>query len=198
MRDDATTSTTTTAGSRLTWRGERLDLADVHRPGDTAPNGRHRQLLRAGERSEYDYDEALPDEYWSPSARGDGSTRAAWTRPCFPNFGLLWERRLSGSPGAHRQHERGTVGAAIIDESGGRLHPVAHLTLRDPEWLTRELRALADAGVRRAMIAPLPSTGARCPIRPRRHLVGVRAPRHHARVPCRRPTAGARRLLVHG
>ena len=50
----------------LTWRGGRIELADAHRPGDTAANGRHCQRLRAGERSDYVYDEAVPDVYWSP------------------------------------------------------------------------------------------------------------------------------------
>ena len=85
----------------LTWRGERLELADVHRPGDTASNGRHRQLLRSGERSEYDYDEALPDEYWSPSAR------VRMARPRRP-------RRISVLP-----ELRAAVGAAPVGIATG-------------------------------------------------------------------------------
>ncbi|HEX2381177.1 MAG TPA: amidohydrolase family protein [Acidimicrobiales bacterium] len=163
MRDDALRLDDDDRGfTWLTWRGERLDLADVHRPGDTASNGRHRQLLRAGERSEYDYDEALPDEYWSPSARVRWLDQSGLDEAvCFPNFGLLWERRLSGSLPALTANMSAWNRwcRVIIEESGGRLHPVAHLTLRDPEWLTRELRALADAGVRVAMIAPAPVDG---------------------------------------
>jgi predicted TIM-barrel fold metal-dependent hydrolase len=44
--------------------------------------------------------------------------------------------------------------ATVAREGGGRLHPVAHLTLRDGAWLEAQLGALAGAGVRLAMIAP--------------------------------------------
>ena len=37
----------------LTWRGQRLDVADVQIPGDTAVLGRHRQRLREGLAPEY-------------------------------------------------------------------------------------------------------------------------------------------------
>jgi predicted TIM-barrel fold metal-dependent hydrolase len=42
----------------------------------------------------------------------------------------------------------------VVREGRGRLHPVAHLTLRDLPWLERQLARLASAGVRAAMIAP--------------------------------------------
>jgi predicted TIM-barrel fold metal-dependent hydrolase len=41
-----------------------------------------------------------------------------------------------------------------VQEGRGRLHPVAHLTLRDPAWLLAELARLDAAGVRTAMVAP--------------------------------------------
>src|SRR5262249_46862083 len=44
--------------------------------------------------------------------------------------------------------------ASVALEGRGRLHPVAHLTLRDPEWLEGEAKRLSAAGVRLAMIAP--------------------------------------------
>ena len=44
--------------------------------------------------------------------------------------------------------------ATVVTEGGGLLHPVAHLTLRDPAWLEAQLTALSSAGVRLAMIAP--------------------------------------------
>src|SRR5215471_12812816 len=99
MRDDALRLEDDDRGfTWLTWRGERMELADAHRPGDTASNGRHRQRLRAGERSEYVYDDAVPDVYWSPSARVRWLDQVGLDEAvCFPNFGLLWERRLSGS-----------------------------------------------------------------------------------------------------
>jgi len=42
----------------------------------------------------------------------------------------------------------------VVADGGGRLHPVAHLTLRDPTWLQSQLEDLSAAGVRLAMIAP--------------------------------------------
>lgn len=141
----------------LTWRGRRLDIADVPRPGDTRAVGRHRARFRRGEPPEYRYDDALPDDYWSPSARirqldSMGINRAV----VFPNFGLLWERRLSESLPALTAN----MGAwnrwcaSVASESAGRLLPVAHLTLRDPEWLETQLEELSSAGVCLAMIAP--------------------------------------------
>jgi predicted TIM-barrel fold metal-dependent hydrolase len=44
--------------------------------------------------------------------------------------------------------------ATVVTEGGGRLHPVAHLTLRDGQWLEAQLAFLSAAGVRLAMIAP--------------------------------------------
>ncbi len=44
--------------------------------------------------------------------------------------------------------------ATVAAEGRGRLHPVAHLSLRDADWVEAELRTLAAAGVRLAMIAP--------------------------------------------
>jgi len=85
--------------SWLTWRGRRLDMADVQVPGDTAAIGRRRQRCRQHLPSEYRYDEVLPSHYGDPAARARhlpvlGLDEAV----VFPNFGLLWERRLSESP----------------------------------------------------------------------------------------------------
>jgi hypothetical protein len=146
----------------LTWRGGRIELADAHRPGDTAANGRHRQRLRAGERSDYVYDEAVPDVYWSPVERvrwlDDVGLDAA---VCFPNFGLLWERRLSDSLPALTANMAAWNRwcSVIVGESGGRLHPVAYLTLRDPAWLEQQVTALNADGIRLAMVAPAPIDG---------------------------------------
>jgi predicted TIM-barrel fold metal-dependent hydrolase len=146
----------------LTWRGRRLGLADVHQPGDTASNGRHRIRHRRGEEPEYRYDEALPAEYWDPDARmrwldGAGLDEAV----CFPNFGLLWERDLSGSLPALAVN-MGTWNRRAVEVttgSRGRLHVVGHLTLRHPDWAIEQLAALGAGGVRMAMIAPAPVDG---------------------------------------
>ena len=141
----------------LTWRDRRLDMADVQLPGDTVAVGRHRQRVRQQLPPEYRYDDTLPDDYWEPTARvrrldDMGLDEAV----LFPNFGLLWERRLSESLPALTAN----MGAwnrwcaAVRSEGSGRLHPVGHLTLRDPGWFEAQLDALSAGGVRLAMIAP--------------------------------------------
>jgi predicted TIM-barrel fold metal-dependent hydrolase len=141
----------------ITWRGERLGLADVQLPGETAALGEHRRRQRAGLASEYVYDEVLPDDYWDPAARSRRLDDLGLDEAVlFPNFGLLWERRLSVSLPALTAN----MGAwnrwctTVAAEGGGRLHPVAHLTLRDPDWLDAQLALVSAAGVRLAMIAP--------------------------------------------
>ena len=146
----------------LSWRGQRLGLADVHRPGDTASCGLHRERLRRGEPAAYNYDATLPDDYWDPGARVRWLDHVGFGEAvCFPNFGLLWERRLSGSLPALTANMRAWNRwcAAIASEGQGRLHPVGHLTLRDAGWAEQEMGRLADAGVRLAMIAPGPVDG---------------------------------------
>lgn len=146
----------------LTWRGQPLDLADVHVPGDPTALGVHRNRQRQGLPPAYSYDEALPADYWEPAARlrridAMGLQEAV----LFPNFGLLWEAALSSSLTALTAN----MGAwnrwcaVVAAEGGGRLHPVAHVTLRDPAWLERQLATLSDAGVRLAMVAPAPIDG---------------------------------------
>jgi predicted TIM-barrel fold metal-dependent hydrolase len=141
----------------LTWRGKHLGIADVQIPGDTASIARHHQRGIEHLPREYDYDEALPDHYWEPSARaGHISAMGLDGAVLFPNFGLLWERRLSGSLPALTANMRAWNRwcAVVASEGRGKLNPVAHLTLRDPQWLSEELSTLASAGVRLGMIAP--------------------------------------------
>jgi hypothetical protein len=143
--------------SWVTWRGRPLELADVQMPGDTAAVGDHRRRHREGLASATHYDEALPDDYWLPSARRDRIAAMGLDEAVlFPNFGLLWERRLSGSLEALTANMAAWNRwcASVVGDGGGALHPVAHLTLRDPEWITAQLAALSAAGVRLAMIAP--------------------------------------------
>ena len=124
----------------LAWRDTHLSLADVHLPGDTASCGAHRRRQRAGEPPSYRYDDALPDPYWQPAARLQWLDEAGVDEAVlFPNFGLLWERRLSSSlPALAANMTAWNRWCAVVRAEGkGRLHPVAHLTLRDPEWLNR-------------------------------------------------------------
>jgi hypothetical protein len=74
----------------------------------------------------------------------------------FPNYGLGWERVLRDDLAATRANMGAWNRFALeIAAAGrGRLHPVAHLTLRDLDWLDRQLAALAGGGVRLAMISP--------------------------------------------
>lgn len=141
----------------LTWRDRRLDVADVQRPGDTDAVGRLRERRRAGLAPDTRYDEALPRHYWEPAARAAHlATMGVDRAVLFPNFGLLWERRLSVSLPALTAN----MGAwnrwcaSVVADGGGRLDPVAHLTLRDPDWLLAQLGSLSASGVRLAMIAP--------------------------------------------
>lgn len=146
----------------LTWRGRQLELTDVQIPGDTVALGRHRNRRREGLPPEYSYDEALPDDYWEPRARTRRIDAMGLDQAVlFPNFGLLWERALSVSLPALTAN----MGAwnrwcaTVVADGGGRLHPVAHLTLRDPAWLELQLGALGAAGVRLAMIGASPVDG---------------------------------------
>ena len=141
----------------LTWAGRRVGAADVQIPGDTAAIGELNRRRRAGEPANYVYDEALAADLWEPRARvGRLDAMGVDEAVLFPNFGLLWERALSGSLGALTANMAAWNRwcATVVDEGSGRLHPVAHLTFRDPDWLGLQLQALDAAGVRLAMIAP--------------------------------------------
>ena len=71
----------------VSWRGRNLELADVHLPGNVKSNGDHRRDLRGGRRSSYVYDDALPDTYWSPTARVRWLDEVGFEEAvCFPNF----------------------------------------------------------------------------------------------------------------
>lgn len=146
----------------LAWNGRRLGLADVHLPGDTSSCGEHRRRQRAGERAGYRYDESLPAAYWDIGARlGWLEAAGLDAAVCFPNYGLLWERSLAPSLPAVTSNMRAwnRYCASVRAESQGRLHPVAHLSLRDPDWLHAELRSLSEADVRLAMISAGPVDG---------------------------------------
>lgn len=157
-RDDALRLADDDAGNTwIHWRDTRLGLAQVQSPGETGVLGERRQRALRGEPPEVRYDDALPRDHWDPVARRDGlGTLGLDEAILFPNYGLLWERKLASSRTAQHANMRawnrwcGIVAA----EGRGRLHPVAHLSLRDPDWLDEELDALAAGGVRLAMIAP--------------------------------------------
>lgn len=135
----------------------RVDLAEIHHPGDLDAMGAYRERVRQGLPPEVPFDEALPRGFHDPEARlalldEFGLDKAV----LFPNYGLLWERPLVDRPDAQLANMRawnrwvGEVAAA----GRGRLSPVAHVSLRDLDWLDAELARLAGAGVRLAMVAP--------------------------------------------
>lgn len=146
----------------LTWRGERLYPAEIQVPGKASLIGKERLRMEAREPAEASYDDLLPLAYTDPKARvaaldGFGLDAAV----LFPNFGLLWEESLSADLpalcGNMRAFNRWMAG--VVSEGSGRLFGVAHVTLRDPDWLREELRALRDAGIKLAMTAPAPVDG---------------------------------------
>jgi len=146
----------------LTWQGERLYPAEIQIPGKASLIGKERLRMEAHEPAEASYDETLPPEYTDPSARVKALD--SWgidAAVLFPNFGLLWEESLSGDLealcGNMRAFNRWMAG--VVAEGAGRLHGVAHVTMRDPEWLQQELKSLAAAGIKLAMTAPATVNG---------------------------------------
>ena len=141
----------------LTLGGERVHIAEVHHPGDVPAMGAYRQRLRHGQPPEMPYDEALPREFVDPALRAKQVEQFGLEAAVvFPNFGLLWERPLAARPDVQLANMTAWNRwcAVIAAEGGGRLNPVAHLSLRDLDWLERELSALSGAGIKLAMIAP--------------------------------------------
>lgn len=161
-RDDAIEFVDDDAGwTWLMWRGQRLGLAEEQTPGDTTTIGARHQAALRGEPCLARWDDTLPRDHWDPAARRDALRAMQLDEAMlFPNFGLLWERRLGADPVVQMAHMAAwnrwaaIVAAEGADGSARVLHPVAHLHLRDAEWLEAQLRALSDAGVRAAMIAP--------------------------------------------
>jgi predicted TIM-barrel fold metal-dependent hydrolase len=139
------------------WRERVLGVADVSLPGETDAIGERRRRERDGLPPAARYDELLPRDYWEPAARlARLAALGVDEAVLFPNYGLGIERTLSvdlpalcANLGAWNRWC-----ASVAAEGRGRLHPVAHLTLRDLPWLERQLEALGRAGVRAAMIAP--------------------------------------------
>jgi predicted TIM-barrel fold metal-dependent hydrolase len=74
----------------------------------------------------------------------------------FPNYGIGWERPMQADVRATLANmtawNRWIV--EIAGNGGGRLHPVAHLSLRDLTWFENQLRQLAEGGIRIALISP--------------------------------------------
>jgi hypothetical protein len=143
--------------ARVMWREHVLSIADVQIPGETDAIGERRRREREGLPPLARYEEILPRDYWDPAARaGKLAALGVDEAIVFPNYGLVWERRLSCDLAALRANMAAWNRwcETVVTEGAGRLHPVAHLTLRDLPWLELQLAGLSAAGVRSAMIAP--------------------------------------------
>jgi predicted TIM-barrel fold metal-dependent hydrolase len=141
----------------LRWRGEPIGIANIQVPGRSMEVGEYHRRYRQGLPPLERYDEMLPADYWEPSARLARLDQLGLDEAVlFPNYGLLWERRLQASPPALLANMAAWNRwcATVAGIGRGRLHPVAHLSLLDASWLEAQLEALARAGVRLAMIAP--------------------------------------------
>lgn len=158
LRDEALRIEDDASGTpRLRWRGAELAIAEVQVPGRPDEVGERHRRARAGLPPPERYDDALPRDYWEPAARvAKLAALGVDEAVLFPNYGLLWERALHASLPAlcGNMAAWNRWCAAVAADGGGALHPVGHCTLRDPEWLERQLAALGRAGVRLAMIAP--------------------------------------------
>jgi predicted TIM-barrel fold metal-dependent hydrolase len=141
----------------LTWRDRKLQPADVQRPGETSALGTLHERIRAGRPPETRYDDDLPRDYWDAAARAERlAAMGVDEAVVFPNFGLLWERTLDADPGALTANMTAWNRwcATVATDGRGKVHPVAHVTLRDEQWLLAELARLERDGVRLAMVAP--------------------------------------------
>ena len=142
--------------------GRRIHLAEVHTPGDVPTMGQRRILQRQGQPPAAPFDElALHDR--DPKARvalmeAQGIDEAV----VFPNFGLFWVRTLEDEPEAQLANMEAWNRWAVEEvrpAGGGRLHPVGHVSLRDPAWLEGQLDLLAAGGVTAAMVPVGPVDG---------------------------------------
>jgi hypothetical protein len=141
----------------LTWRSRRLGPADVQRPGETTALGTMHERVRIGLPPETRYDDELPRDYWDPAARADRLAGMGVDEAVvFPNFGLLWERTLDADLGALTANMSAWNRwcASVVTDGRGKVHPVAHITLRDEQWLRSELARLERDDVHVAMMAP--------------------------------------------
>ena len=141
----------------LMWHSRRLMPAFHQVPGDTEIIGRQMKRLRSDEPAEHSYRDIIPAAYEQPAERvRQLDVMGVDAAVLFPNYGLAWELSLESDPTAQKANlaawNRWTVD--VTAEGKGRLLPVAHLTLRDQDWLDQQLAMLHAGGVRAAMISP--------------------------------------------
>lgn len=140
----------------LRWGDKRITMGEPHQPGQVRAIGDYRQRWLSGERCTLNYPEfAAP--YSDPGAIVRHLDEVGFDAGVmFPNYGIAWERPL--------QHDLpatlANMGAwnrwivEVAQQGKGRLHPVAHVSLRDATWLERQLATLSAGGIRLALMAP--------------------------------------------
>ena len=148
--------------AHLTWRGRRLAVAESQKPMRPKELGATWEMRQRGERAPERYDDTVPASYTDAHARL--TSLDAWgldAAVLFPNFGLLWEDMLDDDVPAVCANMRASNRwmADVAHDGGGRLHPVAHMTLRDTAWAVEEIANLDRAGIRLAMVGPSPVDG---------------------------------------
>ncbi len=146
----------------LTWRGSHLTPLEVPIPERSALIGEDRLRRLRGERASASFDELVPDSYRLAGARLDSLDEFGLDAAVmFPNYGLLWEQRLSSDRDAQRANARAynRFVADVCNDGKDRLFGVAHVLLHDPVWAVEEIKRIRAQGVRLAMIAPAPVDG---------------------------------------
>jgi hypothetical protein len=158
MRDDALHIADDELGYPwLMWRDRKMQSVDVQIPGHTSELGARRERIRSGLPPESNYDDDLPRDYWDASARVERLGEMGVDQAVvFPNFGLGWERTLDRDVAVLTANMTAWNRwcASVAVDGRGRVHPVAHVTMRDRTWLLTELARLEADGIRLAMIAP--------------------------------------------
>jgi predicted TIM-barrel fold metal-dependent hydrolase len=162
-RDDALAIEDDAAGwPWLTWRGRQLTPVEVPIPERSSLIGDDRLRRLRGERAPASFDDLMPPSYRSAGPRLDSLDAFGLDAAVlFPNYGLLWERRLAEDRAAQRANARAYnrfMGEAC-GEGKGRLFGVAHLLLHQPEWAVAEIARVRAQGLRLAMVAPAPVDG---------------------------------------
>ena len=143
--------------------GTRIHLAEAHTPGDIVSMGRRRARQRRGLPPELPFDDAVPVHDRDPTRRlAKMDEQGVDEAVVFPNFGLFWVRTLEDRPTvqlANMSAWNRWVIDGVQPAGSGRLHPVGHVSLRDPAWLDGQLASLAGAGVTAAMVPIGPVDG---------------------------------------
>lgn len=134
----------------------RLSLAEPHQPGQVRSIGDYRQRWKSGLPSTLDYaDFAAP--YSSPGDIVSHLDAVGFEAAVlFPNYGIGWERPLQDNLRATTANMTAWNRwiCEVAADGRGRLHPVGHATLRDREWLAKQLAALAESGIKLVLIPP--------------------------------------------